>query len=673
MAPRRQPETGGRQDVSRAVLCTLVAAVLAGLSGGTWAEVGGHDLHAYFLARYEYAADALRAGRFPLWSPEQFCGEPFFASPQSGALYAPVLLAFSFLPGLAAFQALWAFHVFIYFLATLAYLGDHGISAPARVVGAFVGMAGILLGPGSGGGLAQPQFFAGAAWFPVLLLCWDRAQRRGAAPWLGLLSLAVAGQWYSGYPDFAMDTAVVLGVVATLDGGSTLTRRAGLLLLGLSIGTALAGAQLLALAEAVRESTRVEEVGVYASFRARAFAVDSFPRLAQRLLTHHGAAALILASVAMVRPSRVRIAWFVALLWTVLALNPPFSLLYRFPPFSESRFPVGWGHIGPILLGFLVAAGLHDGWQHRRTFVRAAALAIGLVAVAHAGRTVWAAPTIRSNLPPDYDLIAQRVPEIERVREAVGLGARVLSEPERVAGAHLRYALPSPGGYDPLAPRRVQHLLSELGIRLGKVTTWSDVAAGRDLASLLGLGIVVAPPAHVQVLAAAGFEVRVRLPAGDVVMYRPPVPRARLVHRVVVVGSEEESLAWMVGNASRTVTETVLEEATPVEPAEPPDGAPEGASVTAYAPDLVALRAKLASPGVLVLTDTWYPGWTVQVDGKPAPLLRADHAFRAVALAAGDHDVEFRYSPTWLVPGMLCSVAAAACTLTFLLLPLRIR
>jgi uncharacterized membrane protein YfhO len=46
-----------------------------------------------------------------------------------------------------------------------------------------------------------------------------------------------------------------------------------------------------------------------------------------------------------------------------------------------------------------------------------------------------------------------------------------------------------------------------------------------------------------------------------------------------------------------------------------------------------------------VLADTFYPGWQATLDGKPVEILRADHAFRAVAFPPGEHRVTFRYVP----------------------------
>jgi len=58
---------------------------------------------------------------------------------------------------------------------------------------------------------------------------------------------------------------------------------------------------------------------------------------------------------------------------------------------------------------------------------------------------------------------------------------------------------------------------------------------------------------------------------------------------------------------------------------------------------------ELAGAGILVLTDTAYPGsHTVLVDGDARPLLRANHIFRAVSLSPGAHTVRFEYRlPGW--------------------------
>jgi hypothetical protein len=74
-------------------------------------------------------------------------------------------------------------------------------------------------------------------------------------------------------------------------------------------------------------------------------------------------------------------------------------------------------------------------------------------------------------------------------------------------------------------------------------------------------------------------------------------------------------------------------------------------------PNRVKIRVTLNAPGYLVLSDTWYPGWRASVDGQPAQLFRANYAFRAVRLEAGEHAVEMVYRPPSLLVGGAISLA----------------
>jgi uncharacterized membrane protein YfhO len=75
----------------------------------------------------------------------------------------------------------------------------------------------------------------------------------------------------------------------------------------------------------------------------------------------------------------------------------------------------------------------------------------------------------------------------------------------------------------------------------------------------------------------------------------------------------------------------------------------------ADSPNVVTVPVSLERPGWVVLADTYYPGWFAYVDGEPATLLRADYAFRAVGVGAGDHVVTFQYRPRSFYWGLWAS------------------
>lgn len=64
-----------------------------------------------------------------------------------------------------------------------------------------------------------------------------------------------------------------------------------------------------------------------------------------------------------------------------------------------------------------------------------------------------------------------------------------------------------------------------------------------------------------------------------------------------------------------------------------------------YGTTRVDVAASAPDGGWLVLTDIWHPWWECRLDGAPAPIERADVAFRAVRLPPGAHRLEFRFRP----------------------------
>ncbi len=124
------------------------------------------------------------------------------------------------------------------------------------------------------------------------------------------------------------------------------------------------------------------------------------------------------------------------------------------------------------------------------------------------------------------------------------------------------------------------------------------------------------------------------------------MPRAFVLGRVREVRYGENPVAVL--QAANPRRELVL----------PHDALPAGprqefqpASIVNYTPNRVTISAELDAPGYLVLSDVWYSGWKAEDNGQPVPVLQANLAFRAVPLAAGKHEVVFKYTPPGLTFG----------------------
>jgi hypothetical protein len=90
------------------------------------------------------------------------------------------------------------------------------------------------------------------------------------------------------------------------------------------------------------------------------------------------------------------------------------------------------------------------------------------------------------------------------------------------------------------------------------------------------------------------------------------------------------------------------------------------ATILDYRPNRVTIAIDGSAPGWLVLTDVWFPGWKCTVDGEEVQVRRANGAFRAVAVPARSHRVEFTFAPRSYFLGRTVTLVALAGVVLFL-------
>jgi hypothetical protein len=84
------------------------------------------------------------------------------------------------------------------------------------------------------------------------------------------------------------------------------------------------------------------------------------------------------------------------------------------------------------------------------------------------------------------------------------------------------------------------------------------------------------------------------------------------------------------------------------------------AQIVERRPQRVTVAVPQGESGLLVLSDTFYPGWTASVDGARRPIHRVNGTFRGVFVEAGDRRVVFRYDPASFKYGIVMSVFGVA-------------
>jgi hypothetical protein len=76
----------------------------------------------------------------------------------------------------------------------------------------------------------------------------------------------------------------------------------------------------------------------------------------------------------------------------------------------------------------------------------------------------------------------------------------------------------------------------------------------------------------------------------------------------------------------------------------------------------VDIEAEASAPSLIVVAQAWYHNWRAEVDGKPAHLLRANHAFQAVEIPEGRHRVQLIYRDrAFEIGAVLSLLALVAC------------
>jgi hypothetical protein len=186
------------------------------------------------------------------------------------------------------------------------------------------------------------------------------------------------------------------------------------------------------------------------------------------------------------------------------------------------------------------------------------------------------------------------------------------------------------------------------------VTTQAPSTWGWPALDLLGVRWFVTnglPPDEIEVMEEHGFRV-VQREAFFLLWERQAPPLARMYHDVDVVADPAARLARL--RAGYALGERAMVERRVDGLGRP--GRPARVQVEARAHTRVEVSVVGDADGLLVLGDPWYPQWRVEVDGRPAELLRVDHAFRGVRVPAGEHRVVFTYQDRALRAGLTVSV-----------------
>jgi len=227
------------------------------------------------------------------------------------------------------------------------------------------------------------------------------------------------------------------------------------------------------------------------------------------------------------------------------------------------------------------------------------------------------------------------------------------------------FRLPSVLDYEPLVTRRYAEF--SFMLRTGaRVRTLNNVllpgpdllrSFSRRMLDLTAARYLVVGSPQVQAVERITPPFQRAYTSGDLTVFENPqrLPRAFYVPRVEVVPDAQAILDRLAKGPDDLRQVAFVEETPPSDFTGEPSNA--GLAAVRFArndPEHATLEVGAPARGFLVLSDQYFPGWFASVNGRSAPIQRANYAFRLVEVPAGQSTVEFWYSPRslWLGAGV---------------------
>jgi hypothetical protein len=343
----------------------LLVPTLVGLLGALWLSgwrwvarvTSWSELESYYLPKYEYAAERLAAGSFPLWDPFDFCGIPLLATLQSSIVYPPMRLIYSIFPADYAYAPFFFLHLALASIFTLALARSVGCSLwPSILAATWVVQPTWVVRM-----YDNPEFLASVIWIPGLVLLAGRVFSHPGARSSALLACLAAIQLVSGYPPFSFATLylLVLGVPFWLfdwrrrPGPTPLPSIAGSLTVAVVLTALLAAIQVLPtldhLAATNREELSSSMQASWLEISERSPATLSLihiraatvGRVAADWFKESGPILLLLGLVAPFTRLRSGAIWYLFVA-TLLFSFLPLSVIQRLPLYQFVRSGLEW-------------------------------------------------------------------------------------------------------------------------------------------------------------------------------------------------------------------------------------------------------------------------------------------------------------------------------------------
>jgi hypothetical protein len=647
-----QPSLLERLNSNRAIIFAFAVAVLLFywrplFDAGASIQWDAVDVH---YSSQKYFSDFLRSGKLPFWTPHIFSGMPFLADPQVGAWY-PLNWPF-FLLGITPRSIQWetALHCFLALTgAYLLALDLLGSRIAAVFAGAFFAFAGFFAGHSSHTGI-----FQAAALLPWLLWTGLRAIR--APRWLPAAGLAAGCLVLTGHFQTALYAFLALFFAVAAD--TVATRRrvpaaiavlaccavcAALLPAIMTLpGLELTGQSERAHADYTRDSGAALVPGALLTlvspdhYGIAESETYTGPQDITQFFLYQGILLLPLAAVGLAAP-KVRwagLALLVPALW--YSFGPAggfYSVVARLPGLRSVRAPIHIWFVAALGLALLAAAGVQVLRQRFRSPWITAAL---LVIVAG---DLWYWNMDHNVLAYSRDSFEQRYGSLEDRFRAVS--APFARDPLYRLWAP--YDSPAFGPLNGTLDNRLEATFGYNPLALARYNRYIQAASGNP-----------------KLLDSLAVTTKLNASTGAFEPNSAALPRISVPETVTLAANQDDAAARLpaLDADKQAVAEAI--------PASIAHNGPAQVRITAYTGDSYRVSYQAAAPTLLRIAVPYFPGWRVEIDGRPQLLVPVDFALMGVLAPAGNHELMLRYRSNWFLTGMLVSLVSWLAILAWL-------
>jgi Bacterial membrane protein YfhO len=623
----------------------------------------GIDIHLSHYWNKLYISERLAEGGLPLWSPYNYAGHPFTANPENHVFYPPDLLYHVF-PLELAFDLNIVLHAIFTGLGVLALGQALGLGALGRLAAALIFMfSGYMVDRIGAGHLMYTQ---SAAYLPWLIFCVERLVQTGRVNWSIGFALFFSLSILGGTPQNCYYLALASGIYFVMRTAFQPNRANWIplclsFIFGLLLTVLLTSVQVFPTLELMTQSDRSEtsyEFVTYLSFPFKNFLTLLLPGYKPspyafwEYTIYCGMLALGLALLGSLnfRKQHSVIALIVLALFSITCMLGEYTPIYRLyyhlvPGIDMFRIPARSG----ILLVFCIAIFAGFGAQF-------------LANKAKSSRYAWALLLVPLVLYADlYINFQPRIPQYATSEiwklgphdrrlfnkldaesiDRIGIG-RVFANTRALGLKHYDV-----NGYTPLAIGHFFRLVHEL----------ADVSVSEFSRPAIDPEVFDKPHPFLFRL----LNMKYSMNTAGRIFKAPPSKRAFLVEQAIIVPDSEEALRRLKTRRLDIEREVILEKPGSFSNAGPSLSAGQGpgtydADITEYSAHKVVIEVRTENPGYLVMSEVFYPGWQAAVNGVDTEILRANYAFRAIALDAGSHRIEMLYKPVSVRVGGLISL-----------------